>query len=135
MTLNKISISGYRGFTSEQSILFGTPTGAAGSGLTIITGSNNSGKSSILECLRARSGYNTVSFTAGTRNSKLGEVKIRYEINGKEEILSSITSGTSETHRINPITDHEIFVLPSRRAFDPYFGGLRAPSTTCIHTT
>lgn len=122
MALQKITICGYRGFSSSQSMSLAIPNGALGSGLTIITGSNNSGKSSILECLRARSGYNRVSFTVGTRNSARDEVSVIYTINGKNETLRSVSKGTSETIKENVTKDLSLFVLPSRRAFEPYFG-------------
>jgi len=122
MPLQDIKICGYRGFASEQSMAFAIPNGTPGSGLTIITGSNNSGKSSILECLRARTGYSSVSFTTGTRNSVQDEVVITYTINGKREVLRSVSKGTSETIRDNAADELSLFVLPSRRAFDPYFG-------------
>ena len=57
MALDKIEINGYRGFNTTASVNFSVPNGEAGSGLTIITGSNNSGKSSIIECFKARGGY------------------------------------------------------------------------------
>ncbi|MBA3570056.1 MAG: ATP-binding protein, partial [Pyrinomonadaceae bacterium] len=85
-------------------------------------GSNNSGKSSILESLRARAGYQPVSFTSGTRNTSVDEVIISYIVNGNTEKLRSIRKGSSETQRDNPDGSFEIFVLPSRRAFEPYFG-------------
>ena len=122
MSLSNISISGYRGFSTTQSMKFAIPNGSPGSGLTVITGSNNSGKSSILECLRSRNGYQNVSFTVGTRNAHLDYVKIEFTINGKKETVSSIIKGSSETNRVNIDDKFEIFVLPSRRAFDPYFG-------------
>jgi len=122
MPLQKIKICGYRGFSSAQSMALAIPNGTFGSGLTIITGSNNSGKSSILECLRARSGYGNVSFTTGTRNSNRDEVSITYTIDGMDEELRSVSRGSSETIRENAVGDLSLFVLPSRRAFEPYFG-------------
>jgi AAA15 family ATPase/GTPase len=54
MPLNRIEILGYRGFRERGAIDFAVPTGKQGSGLTTITGSNNAGKSCILECLQGR---------------------------------------------------------------------------------
>jgi chromosome segregation ATPase len=64
MPLEKIEIIGFRGFSSKQIVQFSIPNGALGSGLTIITGANNSGKSSIIECLKARGGYQSVDLQA-----------------------------------------------------------------------
>jgi predicted ATP-dependent endonuclease of OLD family len=122
MSLTKIEIHGYRGFRQCGTLNFAVPSGEFGSGLTVLTGPNNSGKSCILECLRARSGQQSVSFTAGTRNADIDSVEIKYSINGKEEILRSITHGSSETTKVGIDQNFHIFVLPSRRAFNPYFG-------------
>lgn len=117
-----MEISGYRGFRSPGTINFAIPNGRRGSGLTLITGPNNSGKSSILESLRARTGYNNVSFTTGTRNSATDYVSIKYIIDGHEGFVRSITKGSSETERELGGANFKVFVLPSRRAFNPYFG-------------
>lgn len=121
MTLEKLSIHGYRGFAKEQTIEFAIPNGQPSSGLTIITGANNSGKSSIIECLKARGGNQTASFTVGKRNPATDHVKIVYTINGKEETLSSLEKGSSETKSEQSDKNYRIFVVPSRRAFQAYF--------------
>lgn len=121
MSLENIKIIGYRGFKELGSLDFAIPNGTEGSGLTIITGPNNSGKSSILECLRTRNGYQGVSFTEGTINSSIQSVKVKFTINSNEEIVESITRGSSETKKSNLDPNFQIFVLPSRRAFHPYF--------------
>ena len=122
MPLTKIEISGYRGFKEPATLDLAVPNGKPGSGLTILTGPNNSGKSSVLECLRARSGHQNVSFTAGTRNSSIESVEIKFHIDDRKEIIKSVAKGSSETERINVNQTFQIFVLPSRRAFNPYFG-------------
>lgn len=122
MTLTRLEILGYRGFRERGSLDFAVPNGEPGSGLTLLTGPNNAGKSSILECLRARQGSAPVSFTAGTRNPDIESVEIKYIINDKEEMIRSITKGSSETLSDGVDPNFPIFVLPSRRAFNPYFG-------------
>lgn len=122
MPLEKIEIIGFRGFNSKQSVQFSVPNGTAGSGLTIITGANNSGKSSIIECLKARGGYQSPSFTVGARNSSVDRVDIKYIIDGKEERISSLKKGSSETSKLEVNSQFQVFVLPSRRAFEPFFG-------------
>lgn len=121
MALTQIEILGYRGFSKRGVLKFAVPNGNNGSGLTILTGPNNAGKSSILECLRARSGVGTVSFTSGTRNSLVESVEIKYTINGKDEFVKSIAKGSSETIKSEMDTALNVFILPSRRAFNPYF--------------
>lgn len=117
-----MEILGYRGFRQSGALDFAVPNGKPGSGLTVITGPNNAGKSCILECLRARSGNEAVSFTAGTRNADVESVEIKYVVNGKDELLKSISKGSSETTRTGVDTAFHVLVLPSRRAFNPYFG-------------
>lgn len=121
MPLTKISIHGYRGFREVGNLNFAEPNGRDGSGLTVITGPNNSGKSCILECLRTRSGGDSVSFTSGTRNSLVDLVTINFLVNGKEESIRSVARGSSETQRVGVDQSLKVFVLPSRRAFNPYF--------------
>lgn len=135
MFLRSMKIIGYRGFQQEQEISFAIPKqddATESSGLTIITGSNNAGKSSIIECLKAREGYDTPSFPSGTRNGLTEEVSIKYlfgtlkdehhEEREYEEVLKSTRKGSSETRFVRKKCEQKIFVVPSRRAFEPYFG-------------
>ena len=70
--IKKLSICGLRGFGKEQTIDFAIPTGTPGSGLTFIVGSNNSGKTTILEALRSfnNSSNQTPNFSERKRNAK-----------------------------------------------------------------
>jgi predicted ATP-dependent endonuclease of OLD family len=97
MPLTQIQILGFRGFSSRATIDLAVPAGFPGSGLTILTGPNNGGKSSILECLRARVGHEAPSFTSGTQNKDIERVEIVYVVDGKEQILRSVSKGSSET--------------------------------------
>lgn len=121
MALTSIEILGFRGFKKRGKLSFAVPNGEPGSGITIITGPNNSGKSSILECLRARAGHESPSFTVGARNINVDEVEIKYTINSKIETIKSIKRGASETRKDGIDGNFHVFVLPSRRAFNPYF--------------
>lgn len=121
MPLTRIEILGYRGFRQRGAINFAVSNGTRGSGLTIITGPNNAGKSCILECLRARAGDNTPSFSVGTRNTEVQSVEIKYVVNGKEETIKSIAKGSSEAVRHDIDRAVHFLVLPSRRAFNAYF--------------
>src|SRR5690606_30653979 len=49
-------------------------------------------------------------------------VEIKYKINSNIETIKSITKGASETIREGIDPNFHVFVLPSRRAFEPYFG-------------
>lgn len=50
-TLEKLSIEHYKGFFEPQEINFAIPNGGNGSGLTLIVGPNNTGKTTVLESL------------------------------------------------------------------------------------
>ncbi len=122
MALSQLRIRGYRGFKSEGVLDLAVPDGRPGSGLTILTGPNNGGKSSILEALRAKSGSQTPSFTDGTRHKDVELIEIVYVVDGKTQTLRSITKGSSETNRVDFDGQPSIFVVPSRKTFNPYFG-------------
>ena len=50
--IKELHISGFRGFGNSQQISFAMPDGQTlGSGLSIITGANNSGKTTIIEAI------------------------------------------------------------------------------------
>ena len=97
------------------------PNKKPGSGLTIITGANNSGKSSIIECLKVRGGRQSPSFAVGARNASVDFVEIKYFVDGEEESVVSLRKGGSETKKNKINGNFHIFVLPSRRAFNPFF--------------
>ncbi len=144
--LKTLSIAGYRGFNERRVINMAVPKNKGeGSGLTIITGANNSGKSTVIEALRARSGRQTPSFSEGIRNKHANFVRIVYEfekllagkdgkpdlIESRTEVIESQIAGSSQsvhTRSGGDITNGGalepdlIHVVPSRRGFQPYFG-------------
>ena len=101
------------------------PTGQVGSGLTILVGPNSGGKSTVIEALQALSASESASFSEGRRNALAdSRVSLSAETDaGQTYSLATVPSGGSETirepqNRIIP----NLFVLPSRRFFNPYFG-------------
>ncbi len=118
----ELKIKGLRGFGTEQTLHLAIPTeNKEGSGLTIIVGANNSGKSTIWETFRALNGTQTVSFTEGKRNKRADSriyVAI-FDTNYGCTTIKTIPSGGSETQKDGP-TVH-CFTLPSRRTFNPAF--------------
>ncbi len=120
--LTKIVIEGLRGFADKTEISFALPNALSGSGLTLLTGPNNSGKSTIIEAIKVKSGFHQLpSFHVGMRNAKTDSVLIEYEINGEFESLATIRVGSSETTTIRK-SNLAPYVVPSRRQFSPYFG-------------
>lgn len=123
MHLQSIEIHGFRGFKNKAKINLAIPDNISkGSGLTILTGPNNSGKFSVIECLRARSGHTNPSFSIGMRNSSVDQVEIVFNFSNATKKISSISKGSSETYKdSNKEILKNIFTLPSRRAFRAYF--------------
>lgn len=138
--LKTLSIAGYRGFNGASRISLAVPKDQReGSGLTIVTGANNSGKSTVIEALMARSGIQTPSFSEGIRNKHADYVRLVYEFEKDpergddviEEIKSQIAGSSQSTytkgsvdltHRKHELQENPIIVVPSRRSFQPYFG-------------
>lgn len=124
--IKKLSISGFRGFGEKQSLEFALPDGEIfGSGLTIITGANNSGKTTIIESIQAFNGSASPTFSEGRRN-KMTEGKVTLELTDEEDKQYSITSvarGGSSTEKSGKF-GFKHYILPSRRAVPFEFGKL-----------
>ena len=92
MSIKTLEINGIRSFSNETKIDFAIPDGKTpGSGLTIIVGANNSGKSSIIECLNIIS-KNKNTFTQKIRNkncNSLPYIKITSSSGNQYEMISS----------------------------------------------
>jgi predicted ATPase len=124
----EFKIFGYRGFATTQHLKLAVPDGTTpGSGLTMIVGPNNSGKSTITEAFRALGTFTPPSFTEGRRNKKAGD-RIELCISGQtgtKRIIKSVMAGSSETTITSDgaqMLQERIFSLPARRVFNPYFG-------------
>ena len=125
MSVASLEIKGLRGFAQEQTLRFAQPSDKVGSGITILVGPNNGGKSTIVESLQAISSKN-VSFSEGKRNRNADDrVTIRVKTDsGDTHELRTIDAGGSSAV-LDPEQAFECYVLPSRRYFDPYFGSAR----------
>jgi predicted ATP-dependent endonuclease of OLD family len=53
MSIVTLAISGLRGFASDQTLSLAIPNGKPGSGLTVLVGPNNGGKSTVIEAFKA----------------------------------------------------------------------------------
>lgn len=129
MSLQKLELRGLRGFATLQELAFAIPNGESGSGLTTLVGPNNGGKSTIVEALRALAASSPQnlthprSFTEGRRNKRAGDKIIiqATDSSGKVGGLRTVESGGSETEWLPAQVGEQIFVLPSRRYFNPLF--------------
>ena len=124
MHLTSLTLEGYRGFAQEQKIRFAQPTDAIGSGLTVLVGPNNGGKSTVLEALSIMFSQQDMSITEGKRNSLAGD-RVSISVNftsGDSHSLRTIPRGGGPTERLpQGILPNICYVLPSRRFFDPHF--------------
>ena len=126
MNYNEIEILGLRGFSDKQKLTIAKPNGNSGSGLTVIVGPNNSGKSTIYEAFRALSQNEPPSFTEGRINKAAGD-KVEISISrtdGSSLTVKTTANGGSETeHILNGLTKRDVrfLTLPSRRTFSPFF--------------
>lgn len=131
MYIAAVEITGLRGFAQTERVELAVPTGKLGSGITVFVGPNNAGKSTVIEALAALPPlYHTgrdISFTEGKRNKNAGDrVSIKViNTEGGVAALDTINAGGSESSFTNvslPWLKAQIFVLPSRRTFSPFFG-------------
>lgn len=116
--IKELQISGFRGFGLKQTISFAIPNKQkSGSGLTIITGANNAGKTTVIEAIRAFNDSESPSFSEGRRNIKTGGI-VQLQIkdsSGNTARIESMPGGGSSTKKTGHI-DSENYILPSRRA-------------------
>jgi len=124
--IKELSIFGFRGFGLPQTVAFALPDGRTpGSGLTIITGANNSGKTTIVEAISAfnYTGEQTPSFSEGRRNVETaGKVTLKLkDEGGKLYTITSIADGGSSTEKNEPFT-LKYYILQSRRSIPFEFG-------------
>lgn len=125
MTVSSLSIKGLRGFATCETLALAHPDGTnVASGLTVLVGPNNGGKSTVVEAFRALASGGKPSFTEGKRNRVAGDrVELHLQLSdGSSHSLSTIETGGSETARAPaPGAIPGALVLPSRRYFNVYF--------------
>ena len=125
MALDRLTIHGLRGFAEPETITFARPNGSSGSGLTMTVGANNTGKTTVIEALRALIQPEPPNIPVGRRNTDAGDqIRLRLTTATNPEItLQSVQPWSSATTK-HPNTDeliHKVVVLPSRRTFSPFF--------------
>lgn len=114
MTFTKFALSNYRSFTDKQTIEFGIPVeNKIGSGLTYIVGENNTGKTTVVEALRQKSG------TMLKRSEIVGasgpEFKL-YASDGEPiQTIKLLRPGSYTLVADNDLGDDTFELIPSRR--------------------
>lgn len=124
MSITSLEIAGLRSFTTRRRLELAVPNGQPGSGLTVLVGPNNSGKSTIVEAFAALSHREGLSFTEGKRNKTAGDtVSVRVSNERGTYELRTVAVGGSEAvwNGADPYIPTNVFVLPSRRVFPMYF--------------
>lgn len=128
MVVKSLKIKGFRGFSEETVLKLAIPNGEDGSGLTVIVGPNNSGKSSIIEAFHTL--FNDTQLIPGeTINKKNPNVLIEAtSIDGTVySIQATDKNGSFAERRINDTTTQYIdrairpFILSSRRNINSTF--------------
>lgn len=126
MAIDTFRILGFRGFSEPAILQLAQPNGKPGSGLTILIGPNNGGKSTIIEGFKVIAARNPQSFTEGRRNKNAGD-RVNFQVkldDGNTFELRTMDTGGSQTYWVGGDQPNlpQILVLPSRRYFRPYFG-------------
>ena len=116
--IKQLSVLGFRGFGERQTVDFAIPDGnTPGSGLSIITGANNSGKTTIVEAIQAFNCKEAPSISEGRRNAlSNGRVELTLEdVKGEKHSITSTPAGGSITEK--DFEGHfRFYILQSRRA-------------------
>lgn len=130
--LKKLSIENYKGFYDEQSLEFATPKdNLEGSGLTLIVGPNNTGKTTVIESLL----INTDKKFKETERHKDISPKITIESSKGSTVFTNINKGSqiklnegSKPHDVN------FELIPSRRYWNTYSGADWSPDQFISNT-
>ena len=130
MSIKKLTIEGLRGFSEETNIYFAMPDNQTpGSGLTVLVGPNNSGKSTIIEAIHLLTS-DTDIIPLTSRNIKTnGKIKIEVEnsIGSKRTINSTKNNGAFvEKKYNNQVVERwsenmNTFILSNKRGFSSTF--------------
>lgn len=125
----RLEILGLRGFGTKQAVNLAVPNGVQpGSGLTVLVGPNNAGKSTVYEALRAFAGERRFSETRrNARANNMVNLSLT-DTMGRVTRISTIPAGGAQTDLIlsEGAVLPPIHVVPSRRGFSPEF----SPSTS-----
>ena len=128
MIIKRITIGGFRGFSDETTIELAIPDKKnEGSGLTVMVGPNNSGKSSVIEAVNLISS-NAQLISKQTRNAKNDFVDIKIELeNGdirhikSDQNRGALVSNCDRFESGQDLVTNDIFILSGKRSFSSTF--------------
>lgn len=133
MALKSLLVENYKGFYEAQEIEFAVPDGEKeGSGLTLIVGPNNTGKTTIIESLLMGNGDK--KFKESERHEGF---RPRIVLKGTDGIVtqySNITEDSSVIEISGQSHSIQFEVLPSRRYWSHLFSGQTSPASL-MHNT
>lgn len=124
--IKQLSICGFRGFSKKQILEFSIPDGEhEGSGLSVIVGANNAGKTTVIEAIKAFniSGTDSPSFSEGRRNSG-ADRKVELTLIDENDVsykIATVKEGGSSTIKTPASFEFKNYVLQSRRYMDYEF--------------
>jgi predicted ATP-dependent endonuclease of OLD family len=120
--ITSLSITDFKGFYQTQTILFAIPTNKAGSGLTIIVGPNNAGKTTIIDAIKKFYVDNPPQFDREVRHGNKPVVLKLDNSNGESKSILTTAGaiGTRDGDKLYP-TQADISLINSRRYFSDYF--------------
>src|SRR5208282_4930541 len=122
--LTNIEIEHYRGFYSRRQIAPAVPNDNNGSGLTVLVGPNNSGKSTVINAIR--------SVARGPRQIDVEHRHLDHPLvlaltndSQQKKVITNPDLGATTVleGELNFFpSDNDIRIVPSRRAWNPYTG-------------
>lgn len=120
--LNNIKISEFRGFYEPEILHLALPNAAAGSGLTVIVGPNNSGKTTIFEAIKRFYKGNPPQFDREERHPTKNVLLELENSDGEVKRLFTNDSavGVLEGKDLYP-RNSDFYMISSRRYFATYF--------------
>ena len=130
MSIKRLTINGLRGFSDETNIHFAIPDNETpGSGLTILFGPNNSGKSTIIEAIHLLNSNNNIIPISARNIKNKGKVKIEIEDSNQNirTLESTDNNGAFVQKKYNNkridfwLNNMNTLILSSKRSFSSTF--------------
>ena len=130
MSIKRLTINGLRGFSDETNIHFAIPDNETpGSGLTILVGPNNSGKSTIIEAIHLLNSNNNIIPISARNIKNKGKVKIEIEDSNQNirTLESTDNNGAFVQKKYNNkridfwLNNMNTLILSSKRSFSSTF--------------